>query len=54
MGETLAVGAARETFEEAWAKGDDLRPYVLLNLPFINQRESSCTLASVKKCIRQG
>jgi hypothetical protein len=27
----------RETFEEAWAKVEDLQPYVLLNLPFINQ-----------------
>ena len=36
-GETLSVCATRETFEEAWAKVEDLQPYVLLNLPFINQ-----------------
>ncbi len=36
-GETLADCATRETFEEAWATVEDLQPYVLLNLPFINQ-----------------
>ncbi len=36
-GDTLAACATRETFEEAWAKVEDLQPYVLLNLPFINQ-----------------
>ncbi len=36
-GETLSVCATRETLEEAWAKVEDLQPYVLLNLPFINQ-----------------
>ena len=36
-GETLSVCAMRETFEEAWAKVEDLQPYVLINLPFINQ-----------------
>ncbi len=37
IGETLSVCATRETFEEAWAKVEDLQPYVLFNLPFINQ-----------------
>ena len=35
-GETVAECALRETQEEAWAEIDDLHPYVLANLPFIN------------------
>ena len=36
-GETVTACARRETQEEAWAEVDDLQPYVLANLPFINQ-----------------
>jgi ADP-ribose pyrophosphatase YjhB (NUDIX family) len=36
-GETVSACALRETEEEAWAYVDDLQPYVLANLPFINQ-----------------
>lgn len=36
-GETVSACAVRETAEEAWARIDDLQPYVLVNLPFINQ-----------------
>ena len=36
-GETVTACALRETQEEAWAEVDDLQPYVLANLPFINQ-----------------
>jgi ADP-ribose pyrophosphatase YjhB (NUDIX family) len=36
-GETVAEGARRETLEEARAELGDLEPYLLLNLPFINQ-----------------
>lgn len=36
-GETVADCAKREAFEETWARVEDLRPYALLNLPFINQ-----------------
>ena len=36
-GETVTACALRETHEEAWAEVDDLQPYVLANLPFINQ-----------------
>jgi len=36
-GETVSACALRETQEEAWADVDDLQPYVLANLPFINQ-----------------
>ena len=36
-GETLSDCATRETLEEAWAQVEDLQPYVLVNLPFINQ-----------------
>jgi ADP-ribose pyrophosphatase YjhB (NUDIX family) len=36
-GETLSACATRETMEEAWAIVEDLQPYVLINLPFINQ-----------------
>lgn len=36
-GETLSACALRETAEEAWAEVDDLQPYILVNLPFINQ-----------------
>ncbi len=36
-GETVSACAVRETEEEAWAYVDDLQPYVLANLPFINQ-----------------
>jgi len=38
--ETVTVCALRETQEEAWVEVDDLKPYVLANLPFIN---SSCS-----------
>jgi ADP-ribose pyrophosphatase YjhB (NUDIX family) len=36
-GETVSGCALRETQEEACAEVDDLQPYVLANLPFINQ-----------------
>jgi ADP-ribose pyrophosphatase YjhB (NUDIX family) len=36
-GETVSECAKREAFEEALARIEDLRPYALLNLPFINQ-----------------
>lgn len=36
-GETVSAGASREAEEEAWAKIDDLQPYVLVDLPFIHQ-----------------
>ena len=36
-GETVSEGAIRETLEEAGAKVDNLVPYALLNLAFINQ-----------------
>lgn len=36
-GETLLACATRETLEEAWARVKELQPYVLINLPFINQ-----------------
>ncbi len=36
-GETVSDCAKREAFEEAVARVEDLRPYALLNLPFINQ-----------------
>lgn len=36
-GETVADGAKRETFEETGANVEELRPYVLYNLTFINQ-----------------
>jgi ADP-ribose pyrophosphatase YjhB (NUDIX family) len=36
-GETVSACAIRESEEEAWAKIDDLQPYVLVSLPFINQ-----------------
>ena len=36
-GETVTACALRETQEEAWAEVEDLQPYVLINLPFINQ-----------------
>jgi 8-oxo-dGTP pyrophosphatase MutT (NUDIX family) len=39
-GETVTACALRETQEEAWVEVDDLKPYVLANLPFIN---SSCS-----------
>jgi len=35
--ETIEECALRESIEEAWAKLDNLQPYALLNLPFINQ-----------------
>jgi ADP-ribose pyrophosphatase YjhB (NUDIX family) len=35
--ETLAEGAARETFEEARARVDNLRPYRLFNIRHVNQ-----------------
>lgn len=36
-GETIEQCARRETMEEATAKLENLRPYTLVNLPFINQ-----------------
>lgn len=36
-GESVSACALRETQEEACAEVDDLQPYVLANLPFINQ-----------------
>ena len=36
-GETVSDCAKREAFEEALARVEDLKPYALLNLPFINQ-----------------
>ena len=36
-GETVAEGAARETYEEAQAKVDNLRPYALYNICYVNQ-----------------
>ncbi len=36
-GETIEECARRESMEEAFAKLDNMQPYVLLNLPFINQ-----------------
>jgi ADP-ribose pyrophosphatase YjhB (NUDIX family) len=36
-GETVSKCARRESFEEALARLENLRPYALLNLPFINQ-----------------
>jgi ADP-ribose pyrophosphatase YjhB (NUDIX family) len=35
--ETVSEGARREAFEEARARVENLSPYALLNLPFINQ-----------------
>ena len=36
-GETVAEGAARETWEEAEANVSDLRLYTIFNIPYINQ-----------------
>jgi len=36
-GETVFACAVRETFEEAGAELEELEPYTLVNLPFINQ-----------------
>ncbi len=36
-GETVTEGAKRETFEEACAKVDNLKPYALYDLPIVNQ-----------------
>ena len=36
-GETVSGCAKREAFEEALARVEDLKPYALLNLPFIDQ-----------------
>jgi ADP-ribose pyrophosphatase YjhB (NUDIX family) len=36
-GETVSDCARRETFEEAQARVENLKPYALLNLSFINQ-----------------
>jgi ADP-ribose pyrophosphatase YjhB (NUDIX family) len=36
-GETVVDGAIRETYEEAQAKIESLKPYALYNLTFINQ-----------------
>jgi ADP-ribose pyrophosphatase YjhB (NUDIX family) len=36
-GETVAEGAKRETLEEARAQVEDLKPYTLYSLTFINQ-----------------
>lgn len=36
-GETISECAIRETQEEAGARIKDLRPYAIINLPFINQ-----------------
>ena len=36
-GETIEECARRESMEEAYAKLDNMQPYLLLNLPFINQ-----------------
>jgi len=36
-GETIAEGAARETWEEAEANVSDLRLYTIFNIPYINQ-----------------
>ena len=36
-GETVAEGAARETYEEAQAKVDNLKPYALYNICYVNQ-----------------
>lgn len=36
-GETVTYCAQRETEEEACARVEDLQPYILVNLPFINQ-----------------
>ncbi len=35
--ETLEEGALRETFEEAEAKGEKLKPFLICNLPHISQ-----------------
>jgi ADP-ribose pyrophosphatase YjhB (NUDIX family) len=37
IGETVEEGAIRETYEEACAKVDNLKPYALYNLSFIGQ-----------------
>jgi ADP-ribose pyrophosphatase YjhB (NUDIX family) len=36
-GETVSEGAVRETFEEARAKVENLRPYALYNICYVNQ-----------------
>ena len=36
-GETVLAGAQRETFEETRARVEQLKPYLLLDLPHINQ-----------------
>ena len=36
-GETVAEGAARETYEEARAKVENLSPYALYNICYVNQ-----------------
>jgi ADP-ribose pyrophosphatase YjhB (NUDIX family) len=36
-GETVAEGAARETFEEACARVEKLTPYALYNICYVNQ-----------------
>lgn len=36
-GETIEECARRESMEEAYAELDNMQPYALLNLPFINQ-----------------
>ena len=36
-GETVAEGAARETYEEAGAKVEKLTPYALYNICYVNQ-----------------
>jgi ADP-ribose pyrophosphatase YjhB (NUDIX family) len=37
IGETVEEGAIRETYEEAGAKVENLKPYALYNLSFIGQ-----------------
>ena len=37
IGETVEEGAIRETYEEACAKVENLKPYALYNLSFIGQ-----------------
>ena len=36
-GETVSEGAVRETFEEARAKVENLKPYALYNICYVNQ-----------------
>lgn len=36
-GETISACAQREALEEAWAQIESLKPYALINIPFINQ-----------------